>query len=50
MELKRLYRIFFRSGLRVDQALAKIREELPPLEEVEAFCRFVENSTRGITR
>jgi len=50
MELKRLYRIFFRSGLRVDEALQKIREELPPIPEVEAFCRFVERSRRGITR
>ncbi|MBD3336158.1 MAG: acyl-ACP--UDP-N-acetylglucosamine O-acyltransferase [Candidatus Eisenbacteria bacterium] len=50
MELKRVYRIFFRSGLRVDQALQKIRDEVPPLPEVEAFCRFVDDSERGITR
>jgi UDP-N-acetylglucosamine acyltransferase len=50
MELKRLYRIFFRSGMRVESALEKIRGELPPLPEIEAFCTFVEKSRRGITR
>lgn len=50
MEIKRLYRIFFRSGLRVEEALEKIREELPPLPAIEAFCAFVEKSRRGITR
>lgn len=50
MELKRLYRIFFRMGLRVDEALDRIQEELPPLPEIEAFCTFVSKSRRGITR
>jgi UDP-N-acetylglucosamine acyltransferase len=50
MALKKVYRIFFRSGLRTEEALALIRQELPPLPEVEAFCRFVERSQRGITR
>jgi UDP-N-acetylglucosamine acyltransferase len=49
-ELKRVYRIFFRAGLRVEEALSRIREEVPPFPEVEDFCQFVEKSDRGITR
>jgi UDP-N-acetylglucosamine acyltransferase len=48
--LKQVYRIFFRSGLRVEGALKQIRQELPNIAEVEAFCRFAEISKRGITR
>jgi UDP-N-acetylglucosamine acyltransferase len=48
--LQRLYRIFFRSGLRAVDAVAKIREELPLLPEVEEFLRFVERSNRGLAR
>lgn len=48
--LKRLYRIFFRSTLLKDQAVAQIREELPDLPEVRVFLDFVERSERGIAR
>jgi UDP-N-acetylglucosamine acyltransferase len=48
--LDRLYRIFFRSGLRVDDAVARIRSDLPALPEVEEFLRFVERSNRGLAR
>ncbi len=49
-ELKKLYRIFFRTTLLVDEALATIRRECRPLPEIEQFCQFVERSERGITR
>jgi len=49
-ELKKLYRIFFRSKLVKEKAIEKIREELPALPEIEYFCEFVEQSDRGLTR
>jgi UDP-N-acetylglucosamine acyltransferase len=49
-ELKKLYRIFFRSKLIKEQALARIRRECQPLPEIDYFCRFVEESVRGLTR
>ncbi|MBD3161939.1 MAG: acyl-ACP--UDP-N-acetylglucosamine O-acyltransferase [Candidatus Eisenbacteria bacterium] len=49
-ELRKLYRIFFRSNLLVAAALERIRTECAPLPEVDLFCRFVERSERGITR
>lgn len=48
--ISRLYRIFFRSPLLKDQALARIREELPDIPEVRAFVEFVERSARGLAR
>jgi len=49
-ELEKLYRIFFRSNLVTEAALARIRQECRPLDEVERFCRFIESSERGLTR
>ncbi|MBM3316966.1 MAG: acyl-ACP--UDP-N-acetylglucosamine O-acyltransferase [Candidatus Eisenbacteria bacterium] len=49
-ELEKLYRLFFRSDLVKEAALARIRAELAPLPEVEMFCRFIERSARGLTR
>jgi UDP-N-acetylglucosamine acyltransferase len=47
-ELKRAYRIFFASNHNVAQALARAREELRAIPEVEVFVSFFENSTRGV--
>jgi UDP-N-acetylglucosamine acyltransferase len=47
-ELKRAYRLFFRSELNVTQALERARAELQPLPEVEHFLRFLEDSDRGV--
>jgi UDP-N-acetylglucosamine acyltransferase len=47
-ELKRAYRLFFRSELNVSQALEKARSELQELPEVEHFLRFLEESERGV--
>ncbi len=49
-ELKKLYRIFFRSALLTKDALETIRRDLKPLPEVQEFVRFVENSERGLAR
>ena len=47
-ELKRAYRLFFASNHNVAQALARAREELRALPEVEVFLTFFENSERGV--
>ena len=47
-ELKRAYRLVFRSELNVTQAMARARAELQPLPEVTAFLTFIEESERGI--
>ena len=49
-ELKKLYRIFFRSKLVKEKAIEQIRSELKPLPEIQYFCEFVEQSERGLTR
>jgi UDP-N-acetylglucosamine acyltransferase len=48
--LKRAYRILFRRGLTVQEAVAAIRAEVPPCAEVEHFARFAETSLRGLVR
>ena len=47
-ELKRAYRLFFRSELNVSQALERARAELQAYPEVEALIRFVDESGRGV--
>ena len=47
-ELKRAYRLFFRSELNVSQALERARSELQEFPEVEYFLRFLEESERGV--
>lgn len=48
--LERAYRLVFRSQCTVPDAVAAIRAELPGLPEVEHFARFIETSSRGVTR
>jgi UDP-N-acetylglucosamine acyltransferase len=47
-ELKKAYRLFFRSGLNISQALDRARTELAQLPEVTSFLQFVEESGRGV--
>jgi UDP-N-acetylglucosamine acyltransferase len=47
-ELKRAYRIFFRSELNVTQAKERAATELKPFPEVLELLRFVEDSGRGV--
>jgi UDP-N-acetylglucosamine acyltransferase len=46
-ELKKAYRLFFRSDLNITQALAKAGE-LKQFPEVQAFVEFVDASGRGV--
>ena len=47
-ELKRAYRLFFKSELNVSQARARAESELPPIPELTEFLRFFERSDRGV--
>lgn len=47
-ELKRAYRLLFRSDLNVSHALTRARDEVQDLPEVRHFLRFIEDSQRGI--
>lgn len=47
-ELKKAYRLFFRSDSNVGQAVEKAAHDLKPLPEVQAFVAFIEESARGI--
>jgi UDP-N-acetylglucosamine acyltransferase len=47
-ELKRAYRLFFRSELNVSQAKERAATELKPFTEVQELLRFVEESGRGV--
>jgi UDP-N-acetylglucosamine acyltransferase len=47
-ELKKAYRLFFRSGLNISQALDRARTELAQMPEVVNFLQFIEESGRGV--
>jgi UDP-N-acetylglucosamine acyltransferase len=47
-ELKRAYRLFFKSELNVSQAKARAESELRHIPEVAEFLRFFERSDRGV--
>lgn len=48
--IHKAYRIMFRSKLKIAEALAKIRAELPALPELEQFVSFIAASERGVCR
>jgi len=48
--LSRAYRLLFRDGLTVADAVARLRERFPGVSEVEHLARFAETSARGLTR
>jgi len=47
-ELKRAYRLLFRSDMNVTQALERVQNEIEGLPEVRELIRFVEESERGV--
>ncbi len=47
-ELKRAYRLFFKSELNVSQARARAETELRHIPEIDEFLRFFERSDRGV--
>jgi UDP-N-acetylglucosamine acyltransferase len=46
--LKRAYRIIFREGLTISNALERVLAELPALPEVQHLVNFIKTSERGI--
>lgn len=48
LELKRAYRLLFRSDLNITQAIERAQAELDQLPEVQELIRFVEASERGV--
>ncbi len=48
--IKKAYKILYRSGLNVTQAIAVIEQEVDSCEEVDHFLRFLRNAERGICR
>ena len=48
--LKQCYKILFREGLTISNALAKIEQEVPPGPEVQHLLNFVRTSERGISK
>jgi len=48
--LKQAYKILYRGGLNVSQALAKIEEDLESCAELDHLVSFVRGSKRGIIR
>ena len=47
-ELKRAYRLLFRSDLNVTQAIEQVQSEIEGMPEVRELIRFVEASERGV--
>lgn len=49
-ELKKTYRIVFRIGLTLNQAIERVKAEVDQIPEVVQFIEFIKSSERGITR
>src|SRR4029077_19052597 len=47
--LRQAFKIFFREGLTIPNALARIEQDLPCLAEVQHLVKFVRGSERGIS-
>jgi len=48
--LKQAYKILFREGLTISNALLKIEKELPQLAEIEHLLHFARTSERGLSK
>jgi UDP-N-acetylglucosamine acyltransferase len=48
--LKKTYRIFFRYGLTLNEAITRVHAEVEMVPEVEHFIDFIKSSSRGVTR
>jgi UDP-N-acetylglucosamine acyltransferase len=48
--LRQAFKILFREGLTIPNALARIEAELQPLPEVQHLVNFVRTSERGISK
>lgn len=48
--LKKVYRIFFRIGITINEAIERTRAEVDQVPEVVHFIEFIKSSQRGVTR
>jgi UDP-N-acetylglucosamine acyltransferase len=48
--LRHAYKILFREGLTIPNALLRIEQELPPLPELQHLVKFIRSSERGISK
>jgi len=48
--LKKVYRIFFRIGITLNEAIERAQAEVDHLPEVNNFINFIKSSQRGVTR
>ncbi|MDB6111098.1 MAG: Acyl-[acyl-carrier-protein]--UDP-N-acetylglucosamine O-acyltransferase [Pedosphaera sp.] len=48
--LRQAYKILFREGLTIPNALARMEKELPPFPEIKHLAEFVRTSERGLSR
>lgn len=48
--LKKTYRIIFRYGLTLNEAIERVHAEVEMVPEVETFIGFIKASSRGVTR
>lgn len=48
--LKKTYRILFRYGLTLNEAIERVNAEVEMVPEVETFIEFIKASSRGVTR
>lgn len=48
--LKKSYRIIFRIGLTLNEAIERVKAEVEQVPEVVQFIQFIQSSKRGITR
>lgn len=48
--LKKTYRILFRYGLTLNEAIERVHAEVEMVPEVETFVGFIKSSSRGVTR
>lgn len=48
--LKQAYRLLFREGLTISNALTRLEAELPPLPEIQHLIAFTRASERGISK
>jgi UDP-N-acetylglucosamine acyltransferase len=50
LALRHAYKILFRDGLTIPNALARIESDLPPLPEIQHLVQFVRSSERGVAK
>jgi UDP-N-acetylglucosamine acyltransferase len=46
--IKQAYKLLYRSGLNISQAIDRIKEEVPSCNEITELIDFIESSTRGV--